>query len=294
MDEVFEPPHRLGLTFTLSLAFLALVGALVLLIVGSGSITRDINLLLLALAVPLLLVFFFFSYRAFLISTTSYLLNDSSLELNWGFRCEVIPLDAIDWAHRISDFETPMPLTGFLLPGQYYGTRQIRGLGQVVFASTDKLRMVLIRTGERHFVISPSDVAAFSETMDRLLEAGNHQLVEPVSKNLRSMLRDVFQEKSAKKLLMVGFIAVLLLAVVAVVLGATRTEVTWITLERVSTSRLLLLVLVGAFIWLLNALVGTYFFVRGLLIKRWVYLIWAWSILVCLILTLAAVFMSLG
>ena len=54
------------------------------------------------------------------------------------------------------------------------------------------------------------------------------------------------------------------------------------------------LLLVSVLDWLLNALVGTYFFVRGLLIKRWVYLIWVWSILVCLILTLAAVFMSLG
>ncbi|MEN6531008.1 MAG: hypothetical protein ABFD17_04405, partial [Anaerolineaceae bacterium] len=67
MDAVYEPPRRASLNFTLSLGFLALVGALVLLILGSGNTVRDPNLLFIILAVLLLVVGFFFSYRAFLI-----------------------------------------------------------------------------------------------------------------------------------------------------------------------------------------------------------------------------------
>jgi len=36
------------------------------------------------------------------------------------------------------------------------------------------------------------------------------------------------------------------------------------------------------------------FYLRDLLEKHWVYLIWGWSVLISLILALAAVFMSLG
>jgi len=54
------------------------------------------------------------------------------------------------------------------------------------------------------------------------------------------------------------------------------------------------LLLVGVLDWLLNTLLGAYFFLQSLLEKRWIYLVWGWSVLVNLILTLAAVFMSLG
>ncbi len=294
MDQVYEPPRRLSLLFNMGFSFLALLGALTLLFLGSGNTARDPNLPLLLLAVPLLVILIFLSYRAFLILTTRYLLGRSSLELRWGFQREIIPLDLVEWAHPISDFDSPMPLPGFLLPWQYYGWRKIRGLGLVVFAATDKPNMLLIRAGNRHFVISPVDAHAFAREFENVSALGAAEEIEPISQNLRSMLGEITRDGTSKKLLIAGLASVLLLTVVTIAFSATRLNVTWITLEQVSSNRLLLLLLVGVLVWLLNTLLGTYFFLQNLLEKRWIFLIWGWSILVSLILALAAVFMSLG
>jgi hypothetical protein len=294
MDKVYEPPRRLSLILNLGIAFLALVGALLLLIVGSGNDARALNLSLLVLAVPLLAVFVFFVFRVFLILTTRYLLSRSSLELRWGFRREIIPLDGVEWAHPVSDFETPMPLPGFLLPFQYYGSRNIRGLGMVEFAATSRQQMVLIRTDGRHFVISPLDAHAFSGEFETISGLGAAESIESVSQNARTLLGGIFQDGMAKKLFVAGLIGLVVLIGVTIALSATRLTVTWITLEQVPSNRLLLLLLVGALDWLLNTFLGGYFYLRGLLEKRWVYLLWGWSVLINLILAVGAVFMSLG
>ena len=294
MDQVYEPRRRFSLLFTLGLGFLALLGALALFFLGSGNAGRDPNLRLMLLALPLLVIFIFLSYQAFLILTTRYLLDRSSLELHWGFQREIIPMDRVEWAHPVSDFDSPMPLPGFLLPWQYYGKRNIRGLGEVAFAATDKPNMVLIRADDRHFVISPLDAHTFARDFENVSGLGAVEVVEPVSQNLRSMLSEIFQDTAAKKLLAAGLAGVLLLALVTIALSATRLNVTWITLEQVPSNRLLLLLLVGGLDWLLNILLGAYFYLRGLLEKRWIFLVWGWSVLVSLILAIAAIFMSLG
>jgi hypothetical protein len=271
-----------------------MVAALLLLILGSGNAARDPNLLLLALAVLLLGVLTFLNYRTFLILSTHYLLGRSSLELRWGFQREIIPLDLVEWAHPVSDFDSPMPLPGFLLPWQYYGKRKIRGLGLVAFAATDKPNMVLVRADNRHFVISPESAHAFAKDFENLSALGAVEEIEPLSQNLRSMLGEITRDVTSRKLLIAGLASVLLLTVVTIAFSATRLNVTWITLEQVSSNRLILLLLVGGLVWLLNTLLGTYFFLQSLLEKRWVFLIWGWSVLVNLILAIAAIFMSLG
>ena len=294
MDETYQPPRRASLIFNLSLGFLALVGALVLLFLGSGNTAPDPNLLFMILATLLMAVVIFFSYRVFLILTTRYRLTRSSLELHWGFQREIIPLNRVEWAHPVSDFDSPMPLPGFLLPFQYFGKRNIRGLGLVEFAATNKPNMVLIRADERHFVISPVDAHTFAKDFENVFGLGAAEEVAPVSKNLRSMLAEILQDGTSKKLLLAGLAAVVLLALVTIALSATRQTVTWITLELVPSNRLLLLLLVGVLDLLLNTLVGAYFYLRNLLQKRWIFLFWSWSVLISLILAIAAVFMSLG
>ena len=294
MDQTFEPPRRFSLLFNLGFAFLALLGALVLLVLGSGNATREPSLLFVVLAMLLLFILIFFSYRVFLILTTRYLLTRSSLELHWGFQRELIPMDRVEWAHPVSDFDSPLPLPGFLLPFQYYGKRNIRGLGEVEFAATDRQNMVLIRADNRHFVISPVDAHTFAHEFEDASGLGAAELVETVSQNARSLLGDIFQDGMAKKLFVAGVIGLLVLTGVTIALSATRLTVTWITLELVPSNRLLLLLLVGALDWLLNTFLGGYFYLRRLLEKRWVFLFWSWSVVISLILAIAAIFMSLG
>lgn len=292
MEEALKPPRKRSLVLNLIVGFIALVGGLVLLVLGSGDASRQPNLLQLALALVLFVVEALFSYQVFLVLTTRFQLTRSALELQWGFRREVLPLEQVEWAHPVLDFDSPMPLPGFVLPFQYYGIRRIRGLGTVEFAATDRRNMVLIRAGDRHFVISPEDAYAFASEFEKLSALGPQEAVAPLSQTGRNLIGEILQDSMARKLFTAGIVGLLTLTAVSIALSATRPTITWITLELVPSNRLLLLLLVGGLDWLLNTFLGGYFYLRGLLEKRWIFLIWSWSAFMSLTLSAAAVFMS--
>ena len=292
MEEALKPPRKRSLIFNLIVGFIALVGGLVLLVLGSGDASRQPNLLQLALALVLFVVEALFSYQVFLVLTTRFQLTRSALELQWGFRREVLPLEQVEWAHPVLDFDSPMPLPGFVLPFQYYGIRRIRGLGTVEFAATDRRNMVLIRADSRHFVISPEDAYAFASEFEKLSALGPQEVVAPLSQTGRNLIGEILQDSMARKLFTAGIVGLLTLTAVSIALSATRPTITWITLELVPSNRLLLLLLVGGLDWLLNTFLGGYFYLRGLLEKRWIFLIWSWSAFMSLTLSAAAVFMS--
>ena len=292
MEEALKPPRKRSLVLNLIVGFIALVGGLVLLVLGSGDASRQPNLLQLALALVLFVVVALFSYQVFLVLTTRFQLTRSALELQWGFRREVLPLEQVEWAHPVLDFDSPMPLPGFVLPFQYYGIRRIRGLGTVEFAATDRRNMVLIRADNRHFVISPEDAYAFASEFEKLSALGPQEVVAPLSQTGRNLIGEILQDSMARKLFTAGIVGLLTLTAVSIALSATRPTITWITLELVPSNRLLLLLLVGGLDWLLNTFLGGYFYLRGLLEKRWIFLIWSWSAFMSLTLSAAAVFMS--
>lgn len=292
MEEALKPPRKRSLVLNLIVGFIALVGGLVLLVLGSGDASRQPNLLQLALALVLFVVVALFSYQTFLVLTTRFQLTRSALELQWGFRREVLPLEQVEWAHPVLDFDSPMPLPGFVLPFQYYGIRRIRGLGTVEFAATDRRNMVLIRADNRHFVISPEDAYAFASEFEKLSALGPQEAVAPLSQTGRNLIGEILQDSMARKLFTAGIVGLLTLTAVSIALSATRPTITWITLELVPSNRLLLLLLVGGLDWLLNTFLGGYFYLRGLLEKRWIFLIWSWSAFMSLTLSAAAVFMS--
>lgn len=292
MEEALKPPRKRSLVLNLIVGFIALVGGLVLLVLGSGDALRQPNLLQLTLALVLFVVVALFSYQVFLVLTTRFQLTRSALELQWGFRREVLPLEQVEWAHPVLDFDSPMPLPGFVLPFQYYGIRRIRGLGTVEFAATDRRNMVLIRADNRHFVISPEDAYAFASEFEKLSALGPQEVVAPLSQTGRNLIGEILQDSMARKLFTAGIVGLLTLTAVSIALSATRPTITWITLELVPSNRLLLLLLVGGLDWLLNTFLGGYFYLRGLLEKRWIFLIWSWSAFMSLTLSAAAVFMS--
>ena len=154
--------------------------------------------------------------------------------------------------------------------------------------------MVLIRADSRHFVISPEDAYAFASDFENLSALGPQEPVAPLSQTGRNLIGEILQDGMARKLFTAGIVGLLILTAVSIVLSATRPTITWITLEQVPSNRLLLLLLVGALDWLLNTFLGGYFYLRRLLEKRWVFLFWSWSVVVSLILAIAAVFMTLG
>ena len=292
MEEALKPPRKRSLVLNLIVGFIALVGGLVLLVLGSGDASRQPNLFQLTLALVLFVAVALFSYQTFLVLTTRFQLTRSALELQWGFRREVLPLEQVEWAHPVLDFDSPMPLPGFVLPFQYYGIRRIRGLGTVEFAATDRRNMVLIRADSRHFVISPEDAYAFASEFEKLSALGPQEVVAPLSQTGRNLIGEILQDGMARKLFTAGIVGLLTLTAVSIALSATRPTITWITLELVPSNRLLLLLLVGGLDWLLNTFLGGYFYLRGLLEKRWIFLIWSWSAFMSLTLATAAVFMS--
>ncbi|NLC29562.1 MAG: hypothetical protein GX773_03810 [Chloroflexi bacterium] len=83
-----------------------------------------------------------------------------------------------------------------------------------------------------------------------------------------------------------------MLIVLAGVIVAISSQVVWVSMEVVPSARLFLLALFGLLFSILNTLLGLFLYLQERTGKTVVYLIWGWSILTNVILTLAMIFMS--
>ena len=99
-------------------------------------------------------------------------------------------------------------------------------------------------------------------------------------------------DRSAKRLLLGGAISFLLLILTTAIIVSQLQQVVWVSMETVPSSRLFLLALIGLFFSILNTLTGLFLFLQERAGKTVVYLLWGWSILINVILNLAALFMS--
>ena len=96
----------------------------------------------------------------------------------------------------------------------------------------------------------------------------------------------------AKRFLIGGAVSLALLIVLAGVIVAISSQVVWVSMEAVPSARLFLLALFGLLFSILNTLLGLFLYLQERTGKTVVYLIWGWSILTNVILTLAMIFMS--
>lgn len=292
MESQYYPPRRKGLITILFILVILIGVSLTLLLRSSQELQSVYSLPGIVLGIFLGLLFFSLLYRAFEISTTRYTLSRSALEIHWGLREELLPLQEIDWMRPGTDFEARFPTPLLSLPGSIFGKRNLPGLGVAEFAATDKTQFILIAAGKRFFVISPTKAGDFLRQFSHESELGSLERIQPRSESFGTLWQQVIHNRSRRLLLAAGGVAVLLLWAAAVLITSLTPTLTWVSLEVVTSSQIYLLPTLGTIIWLVNLALGLIFFRSGAVDELRIRLLWAGSILTSLVLLAAMVLMT--
>jgi len=293
MEKEFLPPKRTGIWVLLVLLLGVIAGILYVLSAASQAAQQTVFMANLLAAVVLIAVGIWLLLRMHTLFTTRYMLSRGGLELRWGLRHEVIPMPAVQWIRPVSDFQARLPLPFGALPGMIFGSRNVPGLGLVEYAAADPRNLLLVSASGRYYAISPSESAAFLDLYERLNELGSLSAYEPRSESLRTLREKIWRDATARRLLTGGLMAAVVVLGLAFALASTRTEITWTTLEKVPSNQVFLFAFFSLFIWLINAVIGLYFYLRGGVEKAMIYLFWAGSILVSLLLAAALLILAL-
>jgi hypothetical protein len=292
METTFTPDRTKGLRVLFILAGLIAV-LIVFFMLRSGS-EKDPTLFLIwvglaaVLTVPLALTL----YRAYTLGTTRYTLSRDALDLRWGLRRELIPLNQVEWARPISDFESRLPLPWFRLPGSIFSSLDITGLGPTQFVATDPSDIILAHTKYQTYVICPQNLNGFTQQFNRYAELGQTSRVQPISASFRSIWDETWRDERAKMLIGIGLILVGVAWLSAIAVVATFPEVTWVDLTLVSSNRLVLLAILTTLFWLADLWTGLFYCLRGNVAKTLIYIVWGSSIVASLILIIAMFLMT--
>jgi hypothetical protein len=251
-------------------------------------------LLALALAAPVPVLL----YRAFALYKASYQLEPDGIRLNWGLRVEEIPIDAILWVRQVEELvpavrpaglalqEEPqadvvpqkvgnreavtpaLPLPWARWPGAVLGRRRLANGEWIEFLAATSRGLVLIATPGKLYAVSPENPAEFRKAYQRLAEQGALTSLPPRSLYPSFLLARVWYDLPARSLLAAG-LALSLVLLVWVGLAAPGLEQVSLGFnpdgglrEPVPSVQLMLLPLLSLFFFLLDLLLGLFFYRR--------------------------------
>jgi hypothetical protein len=288
---VFRPPRRRGLLFHLGAALALAATSGLAFIVGLDQQIGTYFILLLILSLALFAPLPLVIYRAYALARAGYWLERDGLRLHWGLRAEDIPLPEIQWVRRAGDLAARLPLPRLFWPGALLGSIHTADLGQVEYLASSTRTLVLIATSGRVYGISPEDPEAFVRAFQRTMEMGSLTPLSSISVLPAAYLSRVWADRLARWVLLGGLALTLLLFVSASLLIPTRTAISLgfspdgRPLPGVPAERLILLPILGAFIYLTDLATGLFLYRRDAS-RPAAYLLW-----VCQIIT-AALFLA--
>ncbi|MCX8060948.1 MAG: PH domain-containing protein [Anaerolineales bacterium] len=310
----FEPPRRQGLLFQAALAI----------VFGITSLLSFFQMLRTPIGWEF--VFYFIAgifaagfvpwavYRWFALRSAVYWIERNGLRIRWGLRWEELPMSSVRWVRSEVDVRRQLgrrlPLPWGALPGAILGTRQLADGTLLEYFASDFSTMVLVATDERVFILSPAKLEEFLYLMQRLLEFGAISPWQRRSQDPTYILGEVWRNPIARSLLVLGLLGSLTLMVWVSLLIPNLDEI-YLSLaaeEPTPSTYLLLLPLTNGFFYGVNALVGIYFYRRGLSLqptteeqqlsplsaasKIYAYLLWGFSILTTVLFYFAISFLT--
>ncbi len=281
---VFRPPARHGYVVHLT-AILAL-----LVVGGLGlwqAFSSDVGPAFVTFLLPAILFLglaVLLGYRAYALRGAYYALERDGFRLHWGLRTEVIPINAITWVGLAGELGDNLPLPALRLPGSILGTRRMSGLGPVEFMAARTSDLVLIITHERTYAISPADPLAFLQAFQRLIELGSLRPLESQSIYPTFFLARVWETRLARSLILAGlFLTLLSLVWTSLAVSGRQQILMGFDLngkprDLVPAVRLMLLPVLSSMIYLVDLLLGLFFF-REEENRLLAYLLWAGGVL---------------
>lgn len=290
METTYTPNRTKGMRFLIILAGL-IATSLGFSMVRSGSEqNQNLFFVWVGLAIVLMIPLALLLYRAYTLGTTRYILSRDALDLRWGLRRELIPLNQVEWARPQTDFQSKLPLPWFRLPGSIFSKLDITGLGPTQFLAVSPINNILVNTRRQTYVISPQESSKFVQEIKRYSEFGQSRPVEPLSTSFATIWSDIWRDERAKTFITLGLILVGVAWLTAAGLIATFPQVTWVDLTMVPSNRLVLPAILATLFWLADLATGLFFYLRGSVAKPLIYLLWAASFVTSVIL-IAAMFL---
>jgi hypothetical protein len=296
MDRLnFYPGRRLGLAFHLG-AILVLIGGAIYGLYRAGQTSIGpfflIAILPAMLAVVLVPVL---AYRAYALSSSSYILQRDGIFLQWGLRIEEIPMNTILWVRPAHELRSHLPLPWIYWPGAVVGIRRLPAAGTIEFMASSSRRLILIATPGHIFAISPADPESFLNTFQQFSELGSLSPIPTRSVRPSLLLGRVWSVPAARYLILVGILLNLALLVwVSLAIPGRETislgfQPDGIPREPVAAVQLLLLPILSSLIYLSDLALGMIFY-RQDEKHPLAYLSWANSSILSLIFLVAMFF----
>ncbi|HEY9075420.1 MAG TPA: PH domain-containing protein [Anaerolineaceae bacterium] len=233
-------------------------------------------------------------YRLYALLQASYTLERDGLRIHWGLRSEDIPLPEIEWVRPASDLTFDLPVPLFSWYGALRGTINVEGLGPVEFLGAEMNQLLLVATPRKIYAISPANPKDFLKAFRRVFELGSLTPFSSFSAAPSAFLLRVWSDKNARWLFLAGLGLALFLAggVLGFSLLVPNAQVVLTpsarVLEPVPANRLLLLPVLGGFLFIVDLAVGTFFY-RRLDQRPLAYLLWGGNLVTLTLLIAAAI-----
>lgn len=262
---VYEPDRRFGVIFHFC--------AISLLIIVSGwgiwnAAHSTLGAAFLLYLTPALVSFILvplLAYRWYCLIGAYYQLDRDGMRLRWGLRIEDIPMDAVTWISLSSALKRKLPLPWLRWPGAVLGVRQTGDGEKVEFLASRATQSVVIATRAQLFVISPSQPETFMQTFQRLMELGSLSPISAQSLYPSFLFARIWRTRSARLLILSGILLNIILVVWVSLVIPTRSTIFLgfaTSGDPVPSVRLLLIPLISGFFFLVDLLLGLFFFRR--------------------------------
>jgi hypothetical protein len=262
-ESVFQPPRRLG-------SAIQVIAALSLAIMGGVGLWQAFNatigpafllyLLIFLLAAALIPVL---AYRTYALLGAYYALERDGIHLHWGLRSEDIPMDTVLWVRQASEMGGMLRLPWVRWPGSVLGMRHLADGSRIEFLASTSNQMILIATSGQVFAISPEDANAFLHSFQRLTELGSLTPLPAHSVHPSFLLARIWKARIARYLLLLGLaLSLILLAWVSLIVPTHEQIILgpFSHGEPVPSVQLLLLPVLNAIIFLVDLILGMFFF----------------------------------
>lgn len=211
-------------------------------------------------------VIFLLAYRTYALLSAFYQIERDGMYLRWGLRSEQIPMDALVWVGMAREFPQQAPLPRVHWPGAVLGQRRLPDGRSLEYLASHSRDLVLIDAGEKGFLISPRDPAAFLQSFHRLAELGSLAPLPWKSDYPAFLLVRVWRERLARSLLLAGLV-LNLVSFIWVSLSVPGFSTILLGFgpgrDPVPAVRLLLLPIISSLFFVLDFAAGLYFFRRG-------------------------------
>lgn len=235
------------------------------------------------------------SYRLLALNRSSYTMDRNTIVLHWGLRTELLPISQVEWIRPVADLASDLPLPKIPLPGALIGIKTIDGLGKVEFMADSIEDALLIAMPESVFVISPSDPRGFQALFHRFIEMGSLETVKAESVLPSFILGKVWDDSLARALIISSFILELIIVSWVILLVTSKPLVLFgnpldVANQPVPTIRVVVFPILGAFIFLMDLIGGSFFFRTKTQLYA-SYLLWGGSVftLILLVISLARI-----